>query len=159
MSVASPTHRRFAKRGQVEQDGPHTREHLPLKLELCSRIRPLHVVTISCECCHLMCTFHVGHRLGWYVHTVFTCHEQDGDRLYTHKHRTQYGGITQKTTEAIVSVLMTKTIASPGPDGGERTWYFDPAGASPDTRTGRINKGAACMPPSVVVVIRASVYA
>ena len=97
VSVTSPAHMRFVKRGQVV-NGAHGREHMLLKLEVCSCIRPLHVVTISCKCCHLMCTFHVSHRLGWYVHTVFTCHEQDGDRLYQPTHRTQYGGVPRKTT-------------------------------------------------------------
>ena len=148
MSVASPAHRRFVKRGQVVKNDPHNREHLLLKIEVCSRIRPLHVVTISYECCHFMCTFHVGHRLDWCVHTVFTCREQDGDRVYSHKHRAEHGGVPRKTTRLIMDALAERSvIISPGPDVG--MWYFDPTGATPDPRTGRINKGAACMQPSV----------
>ena len=148
MSVASLAHRRFVKRGQVVRTGQDNREHLLLKLEVCSRRRPLHAVTIPCVCCHLMCTFHVGHRLDWCVHAVFTCREQDGDRLYGHKHRTEHGGVPRKSTKAIMDALAGRSvILSHGPDVG--MWYFDPTGATPDPRTGRINKGAACMQPSV----------
>ena len=57
-----------------------------------------------------------------------------------------------------MAVLSTTTLVKDYPGHEGKKWIFDPVGVAEDPITGRINQGAACMPPSVVVAISAYVY-
>ena len=57
-----------------------------------------------------------------------------------------------------MAVLSTTTLVKDYPGHEGKKWIFDPIGVAPGPTAGRINEGAACMPPSVVVAISAYVY-
>ena len=87
---------------------------------------------------------------------MHTSRVQDGNRLYQPAERKTFGPIDIKLIREIMVVMCNTRLFEPMVEG--KRWVFDPVGAVPDKRTGRVNKGGvACLHLVWHAVVRVAV--